>query len=601
MRSLAVLLAVVMSVTGIPLAYSDHNTQDLPVIVIDATGHFTALEPNLLTPPVAQGSGITVANDAPLYLLVGNTTITWVVEYDTGSVSVYRQTVTVRDAVPPECPVLEELEYSAKRGKSIPVEFDFPVMTDNTDLDVEVTASHKSGSKFRVGNHTVTFTGTDDSGNSVDCPQTVRVSPLVVENLSLSRTTDKIRATWDMLLDHTTYRLELTEAESGEWLQRLTVDDNTHTFVNLESDTGYTVSVRAAGDKSTETSRTTSTLPLPPDPYAGDTTPPVIDPPRDISREATAPLTPVSFGLVIVTDNEDPYPTLSSNAPRLFPVGATIVTWWAIDRADNRAEVNQTVTIRDTIPPTLSNLPSSATYQTGSPDGIAVDFDMPVATDIADPDVTVKSSHTPGDVFTVGNTTVTFTATDDSGNTASHEIVVTVSHITKFQTITDGFSNLDQWTVSNRLCDDGTDNRYKIAVGTHGNPAPSVMIAGDADCGYAILSRNVDTSRLGDDDLFIGMDFKAQAPRYYNSTDNPYFNATLLVGRSDVANPETYEQVFSNQEWRSFRADITHVADGSDELVIGLIIHDSRPEINSMILHVDNFYIGTTPPPGSTQ
>lgn len=89
--------------------------------------------------------------------------------------------------------------------------------------------------------------------------------------------------------------------------------------------------------------------------------------------------------------------------------------------------INQgSVTIEDNTNPTLSNCPADITVNV--PNGVAtatVNWAPPTASDNC-PGVALSSTHNPGDAFPVGMTTVTYTATDGAGNTATCSFVVTV-------------------------------------------------------------------------------------------------------------------------------------------------------------------------------
>ena len=158
-----------------------------------------------------------------------------------------------------------------------------------------------------------------------------------------------------------------------------------------------------------------------------DTIPPVIVAPADISTEATGPQTTIALGTPLVSDNVDPNPKVTNNAPVSFALGTTTITWTATDASGNRATDTQRVTIRDTAPPTFSGAPSDITVKIASHlDSSTVTFGTPTATDLVDGAITVKTSHASGSQFSVGTTTVTFTASDRSGNTARHSISVMV-------------------------------------------------------------------------------------------------------------------------------------------------------------------------------
>ena len=85
-----------------------------------------------------------------------------------------------------------------------------------------------------------------------------------------------------------------------------------------------------------------------------DTTPPSIVAPDDVVEECAAPEgTPVALGAPTVSDACDPDPAVSNDAPALFPLGDTNVTWTATDDDGNSASVPQMVTVIDTTPPEI--------------------------------------------------------------------------------------------------------------------------------------------------------------------------------------------------------------------------------------------------------
>jgi len=92
-----------------------------------------------------------------------------------------------------------------------------------------------------------------------------------------------------------------------------------------------------------------------------DTTEPEIVAPEDVTAECAGPDgTPVDLGSPVVSDICDASPGVTNDAPALFPLGVTVVTWTAEDASSNSADDTQTVTIEDTTPPeiTLSVAPT---------------------------------------------------------------------------------------------------------------------------------------------------------------------------------------------------------------------------------------------------
>ncbi|MEO9294162.1 MAG: chitobiase/beta-hexosaminidase C-terminal domain-containing protein, partial [Nitrososphaera sp.] len=98
-----------------------------------------------------------------------------------------------------------------------------------------------------------------------------------------------------------------------------------------------------------------SGIPLPP---IVDNTPPVLTPPADKTVISSQPITTVNLGTPTVTDNVDPSPIVTNNAPAAgFPQGTTAVVWNATDHTGNTRLATQYVTIRssaDNIKPLIT-------------------------------------------------------------------------------------------------------------------------------------------------------------------------------------------------------------------------------------------------------
>lgn len=85
-----------------------------------------------------------------------------------------------------------------------------------------------------------------------------------------------------------------------------------------------------------------------------DTTGPVLVVPENLEVECLGPDgTPVHIGRAFAEDRCDPDVEISNDAPALFPVGDTIVTWTATDDTGNQTMKMQTVTVVDTTPPQI--------------------------------------------------------------------------------------------------------------------------------------------------------------------------------------------------------------------------------------------------------
>ena len=137
---------------------------------------------------------------------------------------------------------------------------------------------------------------------------------------------------------------------------------------------------------------------------------------------------PATWADPIVTDDCGVASVVSShNSGDAFPVGATQVTYTATDVSGNVNTASFTVTIQDHQNPVISNGPTDITVanDAGTCQAI-VSWDEPTSSDncgIAD----LSSNHSATDSFSVGTTTVTYTATDVNGNEATHSFNVTVT------------------------------------------------------------------------------------------------------------------------------------------------------------------------------
>src|SRR5205823_14447771 len=130
----------------------------------------------------------------------------------------------------------------------------------------------------------------------------------------------------------------------------------------------------------------------------------------------------VSLGLPSINDN-CPGATFANDAPATFAKGNTTVTWTVTDASGNIATATQVVTVEDHENPTIT-APVAITVNTdaGQCSASHVELGTPSIADNC-PGATF-STDAPA-IFAKGKTTVTWTATDASGNTATAAQVVT--------------------------------------------------------------------------------------------------------------------------------------------------------------------------------
>jgi hypothetical protein len=187
---------------------------------------------------------------------------------------------------------------------------------------------------------------------------------------------------------------------------------------------------------------------------------PIITAPADVTAEcASAGGTAVILGSPVVNDNCS-ISTVSNNAPALFPLGSTTVTWTAIDGSGNPGTDTQTVTIEDTIPPVLTVSVTPSTIWPPNHKMVTITADI-TATDGCDDNVEVRlvsivsneADNGQGDGNTTNDIqdaeygtddrefklraersgkgsgrvyTITYEAEDNAGNTTTRQVIVTV-------------------------------------------------------------------------------------------------------------------------------------------------------------------------------
>lgn len=132
----------------------------------------------------------------------------------------------------------------------------------------------------------------------------------------------------------------------------------------------------------------------------------------------SAPTATDNCGLASFTSNH--------NSGETFPVGITTITYTAVDNAGNTSTCSFDVTVNDVQPPVFTNCPNNIIMNNdpGMCEAV-VTWNAPIVTDNCGVN-TVTTTNSPGGSFPVGVTTVTYTATDNSGNASTCTFTVTI-------------------------------------------------------------------------------------------------------------------------------------------------------------------------------
>lgn len=277
-----------------------------------------------------------------------------------------------------------------------------------------------SGDVFMGGATTVTYTATDQAGNSATCtleitvvdqnpPQFTNCPPNVL--VYAASNACSAPATWT--------------PPSFSDCSAFTVENNFFPGDNFPATCAPTTVFYRATDAFDNVSTCQFTV------MALDTTLPVIVCPADITVvlvnncdtivNYTAP-TATDFCTQNVGLNGSPV------SGSVFLPGVTTVEWLALDDCSNLAECTFLVTVIDGAAPTISNCPTDTVVIAAANSCSAnVSWVAPTASDDCDAVVALVASDTPGSLFGVGGSiTVTYTATDSSGNLSICSFSVTV-------------------------------------------------------------------------------------------------------------------------------------------------------------------------------
>ena len=352
---------------------------------------------------------------------VGVTTVTYTATDASGNTTLCSFTVTVTD---PEAPVISGCPSDITVNNDFnmcgaSVTWIVPVASDNCP-GVTLTASHLPGTVFPVGTTTVTYVATDAGGNTDTCTFTVTVNDVQVPVISVCPSNITTPAApglceavvlWNTpsVFDNCPGATLVSSHNSGDIFP---VGSTTVTYTATD----------AAGNVATCNFVVTVTE---------TEFPVIIGCPSDItvSTDPGVCEAVVSWNTPSATDNCILVSFTSNFVPGdVFPVGTTTVTYTAVDAVGNTTECSFDVTVVDNVAPVITGCPGNITANNDAGIcGASVTWVAPAASDNCAGGLVFTSSHNPGDVFPVGITTVTYTATDASGNTAVCSFNVVVS------------------------------------------------------------------------------------------------------------------------------------------------------------------------------
>lgn len=382
--------------------------------------------------------------------------------------SMYPVTIVVGDS---EDPIINSMPANIVISAGIScdtiVTWSAPSATDNCGL-LSLNPNISSGSTFPIGVTTVTYTALDNASNSSNASFTVTVEdntdPIIS---SVPSTINAVAVTGTCAQ---TVSWSIPGATDNCTLASFTSTHNPGDSFNVGTTTVTYTATDSEGNSSTASF----------DVIVADNELPVI---TGVSVDTTITVTAGTCGAVYnwfaanATDNCGILTfTESDTSGTVFPVGTTTINYLAVDVNGNVSNASFDVTVVDNELPVISSMPIDTTIGSDVGEcGGTYTWTLPIASD----NCTVTSfisTDSIGTLFPVGTTTVTYIATDASGNvqTASFDVTVVDDLLPSFSSFP---SNISMGST----------------IGLCGANVTWTLPVGDDNCGIASMTSS-DTS-----------------------------------------------------------------------------------------------------------
>jgi hypothetical protein len=354
---------------------------------------------------------------------LGPHTVTVTATDGAGNSSSCTTTFTVNDLTAPSvsCPADSSASADASCQAPVPNYAAAATASDNCG-PVTVSQSPAAGTPVGVGPHTVTVTATDGSGNSSSCTTTFTVNDTMAPIVSCPANSSA-SADSSCQAAVPNYAAAATASDNCGPVTK-TQSPAAGTMVGLGPHTVTVTATDGAGNSSTCT--TTFTV--------NDTTAPTVSCPANSSASADAScMAAVPNYASAATASDNCGPVTKSQSPAagtMVGLGPHTVTVTATDGAGNSSSCTTTFTVNDTTAPVIT-CPANIVTPAGSGScSASLNPGTATATDNCDATPTITGTRSDGKPLTdpySGVVIITWTATDDSGNSSSCMQTVTVT------------------------------------------------------------------------------------------------------------------------------------------------------------------------------
>ena len=397
-------------------------------------------------PPIASDncsiSSFTSTHPSGATFPKGTTTVVYTARDLQGNVSTCSFNVNVVDNTAPVitgCP--SNVTVAANSSCKANANWTAPTATDNCP-NVALTSSHSSNSLFNLGTTVVTYTATDESNNVSTCSFNVIVvdqtAPVIAGCSDIVADADQscqAKVTWTAPTVTDCKSFTLTSSHNPGATFSIGSTEVTYTAVDVNNNSSTCKFKVIVKDKTAPVFQNCVT---------------------EIIATASANCNAVvNWTPPIASDNCTVTPVItSSHTPgSTFNFGTTVVKYTAKDSEGNTSICQFNVIVKNENSPLFSNCSKDITAKGNEVGLAAMDWVAPTVSAKCG-DVTLTSSHEPGDVFPIGITSVEYKATDNTGDISYCKFNIIVSKqeieigIGKIVT-PDGNGHNDEWIVSN--------------------------------------------------------------------------------------------------------------------------------------------------------
>jgi hypothetical protein len=299
----------------------------------------------------------TLSNDALAQYPIGTATVNWTVTDGIGRTASATQLVTVVAPLPVMTPPAD-ITVNNDNG----VVYATGVVLGSPVLNAvgPYTLTNDAPAIFPIGTTTITWTLTDAYGNTVTTTQKVTVisaPPTIIAPAAVTVTADYSGTASGVVIGNATYTTSVDPATlSNDALAQYPIGTTT---VNWTVTDGI-------GRTASATQLVTVVAPLP-----------VMTPPADKTVTVTPGATTVVVNIGTPTFSAvGPY-TLTNNAPAVFPIGVTTVTWTLKDAYGKTVTVTQKITVLSgacSFISTITSVPTSNVNTGGNPNRLYLGY-----------------------------------------------------------------------------------------------------------------------------------------------------------------------------------------------------------------------------------